>query len=70
MVKLEVRDAAAVCVVVKSVVVVGARRCGAQLAIAAGGRGVPRGLALIRGGAPVGRTGAGGTAVGGVVCFG
>ena len=64
-VKVEVWDAAAVGAVVKSGVVVGAKRFGAQLAIAAGGRGVPKGPAPIMGSALARRpaTGAG-------VCFG
>ena len=48
MVKLKVRDAAAVGAAVKAGVVVGTRRFGAQLAIGTGGRGV-------LGSAPVGR---------------
>ena len=63
-VKLEVRDAAAVSSVVKSGVVVGARKFGAQLAIAARGRGVPRVPAPAKEGAPVG-----GPAAGGVKCY-
>ena len=64
-VKLGVLNAAAVGAVVKSGVVVGARKCAAQLAIAAGGRGVPRGPNPAKGGAPVGRS-----AAGGMVCYG
>ena len=64
-VKLEVLSMAAVCAVVKSGIVVGAKRCGAQLAIIAVGRGVPRGPAPAKGGTPVG-----GSAVGGVKCYG
>ena len=64
-VKLEVLNVAAVGAVVESGVVVGARRFGAQLAIAAGGRGVPRGPAPAKGGTPVGNPMAGG-----VVCYG
>ena len=64
-VKLEVLNAAAVGAAVKSGVVVGARKFGAQLAIAAGGRGVQRGPAPAKGGAPVGRLSAGGMS-----CFG
>ena len=63
--KLEGLSAAAVCAVVKSGVVVGVKRYGAQLAIAAGSRGVPRGPAPAKGGAPVR-----GSAVGGVKCYG
>ena len=65
MVKLEVLNAAAVGTVVKSGLVVGARKFGAQLAFAAGGRGVQRGLAPARGRAP-----AGGSASSGVVYYG
>ena len=64
-VKMEVLNAAAVGAAVKSGVVVGARKFGAQLAIAAGGRGVLRGPAPAKGGAPVGKLSAGG-----VRCFG
>ena len=64
-VKLEVRGMAAVGEVVKSGVVVGARRFGAQLAFAAGGRGVLRGPALAKGSAHAGRS-----AAGGVECYG
>ena len=64
-VKMEVRNAAAVGAVVKSGVVVGARKFGAQLAIAAGGRGVPRGPTPAKGGAPDGRS-----ADSSVKCFG
>ena len=60
---MEVRDAAAVSSVVKSGIVVGVRKFGTQLAIAAGGRGVPRGPVPAKGGAPVG-----GSAAGGVKC--
>ena len=49
---------------VQSGVIVGARKFGAQLALAASGRGVQRGPAPIRGGAPVG-----GSAASGVVCY-
>ena len=62
---MEVRSAEAVCTVVKSGVVVGAKRCGVQLAIAAGGRGVPSGPAPTKGGTPIGRS-----AVDGVRCYG
>ena len=48
-VRLEVLNVVAVVAVVKSAVVVGARRFGAQLAIAAGSRGVPRGPAPAKG---------------------
>ena len=64
-VKLEVGNAVAVGAVVKSGVMVGARRCGAQLANAAGGRGVQRGPAPAKGGAPARKATAGG-----VVCYG
>ena len=50
---------------VRSGLLVGARKFGAQLAIAAGGRGVPRGPVPAKGGAPVERS-----AAGGVRCFG
>ena len=63
-VKLEVQDTAAVGVVVGSGVVVGAK-FGAQLAIAARGRGMPRGPAPAKGNVPVGRA-----AAGGIVCYG
>ena len=63
-VRLEVRDAVAVGMVVKSGVVVGARKFGAQLAIAAGGRGVRRGPAPAKGSAPVRKL-----VAGGMVCF-
>ena len=63
-VKLEVLNAAAVGAAVNSGVVVGARKFGAQLGIAPGGRGVPRGPVPAKGGAPFGRT-----AAGGVKCF-
>ena len=64
-VKLEVQDAAAVGPVVKSVVVVGARNFGVQLAITAGGRGVQRDPAPTKGDASVGKS-----AAIGVVCYG
>ena len=64
-VKMEVLNAAAVGAAVKAGVVVGARKFGAQLAIAAGGRGVSRVPAPARDGKPVG-----GLAGGGVRCFG
>ena len=64
-VKLEVQDAAAVSKVVRSGVVVEARRFSAQLVIAAGGGGVQRGPAPVKGSAPAGRT-----AAGDVVCYG
>ena len=64
-VKLEVYDAAAVGAVVKSGVVVGAKKFGAQLNIAAGGRGVQKGLAPAKENAPAGRS-----AASGVVCYG
>ena len=51
-VKLEVRDAVAVGAVVRSGVVVGARKFGTQLAITAGSRGVLRGPAPATGSAP------------------
>ena len=51
-VKLEVRDPAVVSAVVKSDVVVGARKFRAQLAIAVGGRSMQRGSAPTKGGAP------------------
>ena len=63
--KLEVRDAAAVGAVVKFGVVVGARKFGAKLAVAARGQGVLRGPAPAKGSAPVG-----GSAAGGVKCYG
>ena len=63
-VKLEVLNAAAVGVLVKSGVVVGARKFGAQLAIAVGGRGVQRGPAPTKGGAPVAKP-----VASGVVCY-
>ena len=49
--KLEVLSAVAVCAVVKAGVVVGAKKCSAQLAIAAGG--VCRGVMLPLRGAPL-----------------
>ena len=64
-VKVEVQNAAAVGEVVRSRVLVGAKRCGAQLAIAAGGKGVTRDPIPTKGGAQVGRS-----AAGGVKCFG
>ena len=64
-VELEVLDAAAVGAVVKSGVMVGAKRFGAQLTIVAGGRGVPRGSAAPVGGSP-GRV----TVSGGVLYYG
>ena len=64
-VKLEVHDTMAVGAVVRSSVIVGARKFGAQLAIAAGGRGVQRGPTPAKRSAPVGRS-----AAGGVVCYG
>ena len=64
-VKLEVLNAEAVGMVVRSGVIVGARRFGAQLAIPAGGRGVQRGPAPTKGGAPAGKSAAGGS-----VCYG
>ena len=57
-VKLAVSSAVVVCAVVKSGVVVGAKKCSAQLAITTGGRGVPRGKAPAKGGAPIGASGA------------
>ena len=54
-VKVEVRDAAAEIAVVKSGVVVGMRRFGAQLAIVTGGRGVLRGGAAPKGRAQIGK---------------
>ena len=64
-VKLEVRNAAAVGAVVKSGVIVGARKFGAQLAIAASGRGVQRGPGSAKGSAPAVRS-----VADGVTCYG
>ena len=64
-VKLEVLNAEAVGVVVKSGVVVGASKFGAQLAIAAGGRGVQSGPVFSKGSVPVTKP-----VAGGVVCYG
>ena len=63
--KLEVQDAATVGEVVRTGVVVGARKFGAQLVIAAGGRGVQRGPAPAKRGAPVRKPSSGG-----VRCYG
>ena len=64
-VKLEVHDAVAVGVVAKSGVVVRSRKFSAQLAVAAGSRGVLRGPAPAKRSTP-----AGGSAAGGVKCYG
>ena len=68
-VKLEMKDAAAVGAVVKSGVMVVARKFSAQLAIAAGGRGVQRGPAPVKGNAPTGGSAIGLASVR-VVCYG
>ena len=65
LVKLEVRDTAAVGVMVRSDVVVGARKFGTQLAFATGGRGVQKGPTASVRGAPVEKP-----VAGGIGCYG